>query len=506
MVLLKKVDNSDAGTTDQVGGNDWDKLADYYNNLNIVSEAPTIDTDTLYRQDRLQTRNSANTFGHKHRSLATAARTFTIPDTNYTLPERLLPATWTCYKAGSVYKAMNIDPSVAVVSGSNFKVDVWDNIINTPATFNHIHMINGIYDIASGQTLAIANTNTDFHLSGESMYGVRIHPLGNTDVMTITNNRRSLIENLSFDVDQGASFTSDMLKIIGASGGGTETITLNNLKMRHDDGTSALTQTGRNLVLLLSGVDPDISWITANDCHVFGGDSAIELTSASASGALAWCNEVMFNRFQSTHSNHYFLSNLPAAGGGLTASRAHRWTFDKCSWQTAKDLPGMSSTAMFKIVNNTDHRFHLKDCRMWDPLTTSVKFLDINSTAIRFDLDDCEPISDVFMGGTSWDASTGMWASGVYVRRKSELSERSGVATLSDGGTVTHGMRDLIEIGSSVNVAPRRVFVQPTVAGEFASVTAKSTTTFTVALKKWTGGTLTAGTSQPVYWHAYEFA
>jgi len=88
LVLLKKVDNSDPGTTDIVGGNDWDKLADYYNNID-VSESPTINNDTSYRQDKLQIRNSANTFGHKYRSLASAARTITIPDTDLTIPTNL---------------------------------------------------------------------------------------------------------------------------------------------------------------------------------------------------------------------------------------------------------------------------------------------------------------------------------------------------------------------------------------------------------------------------------
>jgi hypothetical protein len=86
LVLLKKVDNSDPGTTDQIGGNDWDKLADYFNNTD-VSETPTINNDTLYRQDKLQIRNSANTFGHKVRSAATAARTITYPDSDVLLSQ-----------------------------------------------------------------------------------------------------------------------------------------------------------------------------------------------------------------------------------------------------------------------------------------------------------------------------------------------------------------------------------------------------------------------------------
>jgi len=71
--------------------------------------------------------------------------------------------------------------------------------------------------------------------------------------------------------------------------------------------------------------------------------------------------------------------------------------------------------------------------------------------------------------------------------------EKDGVAaSLSDGGTITHGFQ----------TAPTVVLVTPSVAGDIAEVTAISSTNFTVALKKWTGGALTAGSTQTVYWRA----
>jgi hypothetical protein len=62
-----------------------------------------------------------------------------------------------------------------------------------------------------------------------------------------------------------------------------------------------------------------------------------------------------------------------------------------------------------------------------------------------------------------------------------------GATSVADGGTVTHGFGE----------NPTIVNVTGTVSGEFVSVTAKSTTTFTVAIKKHDG---TAGTTQTVYW------
>lgn len=62
-------------------------------------------------------------------------------------------------------------------------------------------------------------------------------------------------------------------------------------------------------------------------------------------------------------------------------------------------------------------------------------------------------------------------------------------ASVADGGTVTHGLGG----------EPTAVFVQATTSGEFASVTAVSSTTFTVAIKKHDG---TGGTTAALYWTA----
>jgi hypothetical protein len=64
-----------------------------------------------------------------------------------------------------------------------------------------------------------------------------------------------------------------------------------------------------------------------------------------------------------------------------------------------------------------------------------------------------------------------------------------GATSVADGGTITHNLR----------TTPTVVRVTPSVAGEFASVTAIGATTFTVALKTHTGA---AGTTQTVYWQA----
>lgn len=66
-------------------------------------------------------------------------------------------------------------------------------------------------------------------------------------------------------------------------------------------------------------------------------------------------------------------------------------------------------------------------------------------------------------------------------------SKRGATASVADGGTITHGL----------GTTPSGVSAVGSVAGEIVSVTAKSSTTFTVAIKKHDG---TAGTAQTIYW------
>ena len=70
------------------------------------------------------------------------------------------------------------------------------------------------------------------------------------------------------------------------------------------------------------------------------------------------------------------------------------------------------------------------------------------------------------------------------------LTAQGATASVADGGTITHGL----------GVAPTVVTAVGSVAGEIVSVTAKSSTTFTVAIKKPDG---TAGTSQTIYWNVW---
>lgn len=47
----KKVTNADAGDADHVGGNDWDELSDYFNDVDVG--AATVNTETTFRDNKL---------------------------------------------------------------------------------------------------------------------------------------------------------------------------------------------------------------------------------------------------------------------------------------------------------------------------------------------------------------------------------------------------------------------------------------------------------------------
>ena len=75
----KKVTNSDTGTADVIGGDDWDALSDYFNNVDKTGPAK-INTATQFRSTKLQMRNPADTFAYSVTTSAIAAnRTITEP-------------------------------------------------------------------------------------------------------------------------------------------------------------------------------------------------------------------------------------------------------------------------------------------------------------------------------------------------------------------------------------------------------------------------------------------
>ena len=111
-MVWKKVPTGDSGTTDMFGGDDMNKVSDAFAGVDV--DDFDINLDTQFRQDKLQVRNAANTFGHKHRSAATAARTITYPDKDINFNKGRTDV----YKIGATYYAEKYDGTLIASSGT----------------------------------------------------------------------------------------------------------------------------------------------------------------------------------------------------------------------------------------------------------------------------------------------------------------------------------------------------------------------------------------------------
>ena len=147
--------------------------------------------------------------------------------------------------------------------------------------------------------------------------------------------------------------------------------------------------------------------------------------------------------------------------------------------------------------------WHLEDCIMWDPFSNVTKFFKANTNCrVLLHGGGAAPggfdgLGDQWMGGAGFNAATGTWNTGAYVERESANAESRGATSIGDGGAITHRLL----------TTPKHIILTPTIAGTIASVTAASSTTFTVALKTPSGTTpfTTPAATQIVYWRVREY-
>ena len=107
-------------------------------------------------------------------------------------------------------------------------------------------------------------------------------------------------------------------------------------------------------------------------------------------------------------------------------------------------------------------------------------------------------ITDLAMGNQTCKGMLGANfynGGGVTITRSIGTAETTGATAVSDGGTIGFN-------ADFTGFTPKAFIVTGGVAGEIVTVTSATASTFTVAIKKWTGGVLTAGTAQGVYWKA----
>src|SRR4030095_16873658 len=168
----KKVLNSDPGTADIVGGNDWDDLADYMNNVDKTGPV-IINTETKFRDGKFKLRNPANTFDTVLKSGAVGAnrnvtapvltayddmvgrttlqtltgKTIDVKDNTIKLKEN----TYLVFREGSTYSAQKSDGTIT--SDSNFASLMNAIIATIPTqsltTYTKIKIAPGDYIVTS---------------------------------------------------------------------------------------------------------------------------------------------------------------------------------------------------------------------------------------------------------------------------------------------------------------------------------------------------------------------
>jgi parallel beta helix pectate lyase-like protein len=141
-MVWKKIPAGDTGTADIFGGDDMNKISDAYSGIDV--DDFDINSDIQFRQDKHQIRNSANTFGHKHRSLASAARTITYADTDITvanIPKG--PATYLVTKPSTTVFVQDLNGAV-VHSGTTVATEIqWalDNLTSGRASKETVKLV-----------------------------------------------------------------------------------------------------------------------------------------------------------------------------------------------------------------------------------------------------------------------------------------------------------------------------------------------------------------------------
>ena len=396
------------------------------------------------------------------------------------------PYTWIVYKASStLYKAKSGITGLTPYSGTNLKTDIIDNIKFNPISYNHIHFMNADtpYDWPAAAGTSLDTGGNYYKISGESREGVNFRLLGATNGITISTRTYQTIENLTILIDQ-AAWANDAIRLTGFNGT-VGYVNINNVRIWHHDGTGVRSQTGRGIVFVLAGANPAATWINIDNVLVDGCDTAIQVTTSAPTGSI-WANDISIYRLVGVHCKSFCKVNIPVNG----SLGADKWSFVNCGWQTT--AVDATTDDMFNLdFTAASYRWwSIDNCFGWDfPANTT--YLKAN-TNCSVHIKNGWPIGDAYMGGSGWDVANGKWNTGAHVTRENPQAVKYGATSVADGGTISHGL----------SVTPKVVVATGRVAGQIVTVTARSATTFTVAIKTDAGA---AGTTQIVDWYAREY-
>jgi hypothetical protein len=337
---LKKVNNADTGDADHVGGNDWDDLADYQNNVDKTGPVK-INTRTYYRSGKRELRNPADTFSYIEKGSAIAA--------NRDVTEPLLTGNDT-----RVYQAHT-------QALTNKTIDIKDNTLALRDYSARVFKVGSTYYarkydgslIDSGTTFetvaqaAIDENFADIIIGGNDsneVYEIQSDPLVISD--TTIGTSLTILKNASISVPEGYTGTAiHMLDCLYS--------TVNLYGYIFETGTPARDWTGIKLEATNGGSGVSYNIINSYGGVIYECDTCIEL-KATGSG---FTQANVFNSLTLQNFIKGIVYNS-VTGGSLGGN-----TFNGCIIQCAP-----YSTHGVKDVDNggDNHPNDFIGCHVWD--------------------------------------------------------------------------------------------------------------------------------------------
>jgi len=391
---------------------------------------------------------------------------------------------WYVYKIDTTYYAKNLSTGAIDYSGANF-VTVLSSVISAITNSGFIKLGTGMFLINGG---AITTGDKPIIIEGSGW--------GRSAILT--DNPGTLLKSDT----TGAYY----LLQFGAHGSTVEGAGIRNCMFLKDPANTEC----------LGAVD---LYNTINSfvdhCYFYGFErasdsppimSAISIRGATDETMGGWCNRAMFNHirnpdigiFLGANANHCFIEGNHIEGSGTWKANGI-----KCDGTGAPIASPYGCLILGNRIRNFDYVGPSRGLWITAGCANSGRHSVIgnifNECDINFEvtsgigIGECTFVGNVFGTAASSKGTDASNVKSYYYNNKNYVTENFGAqASVADGGTISHGLE----------TTPTAVILNGTINSEVITPTAKNTTTFTVAIKKYTGSWV-SGTTQTIYWRAW---
>lgn len=412
----KKVINADTGTADIVGGDDWDKLSDYFNDVDNTTPAK-INTATYFRDQKLQLRNPANT----------QTLTFRTPTITSNLDAEFIgQSAYTIYKSGSNIKARNND-TMAVEQNNTDAYTVFN------AVYTSIGATSGkCIDVREGTyTLSASLVPQPYSLlRATAQFGKTIlQPTGDIPVIAAAVDGGGWnLEGLYFQ-HANASYTKGLIELRE----GCQVINIR--KCFFYDGAT-FKGNGIKFSNQYTGSSKGIYKVMTHNCEFYGFENQVFMEVTTTPN---WINGNNFS-----DCNFWIPKNAALKTSCVATSNADSNNFTNCQVQATTS--GVNQTVCgFDYDDAGRHWFTVhQGVIVWD-LGTGSKYALCNGTTQLY-MDSCHPT--YLLGGSN----------AFHTRHDGYYTKVRGRTAFSGNGTtktftVTHSM--------GASIAPNVIFCRP---------------------------------------------